>query len=173
MAKKVKSEAVPYLVPQDKDQASEFISEIGRLQRERDRIEADMNDEIAKIKERYEAEALPHAERIKQLSSGVQLWCEANRDELTQEGKVKYAVLASGKINWRNRPSKVTVRGAEAVIQTLKAMGLGRFVRTIEEVNKEAMLLEPEVAKKVPGITISKGEDFVITPHETQLEEVA
>jgi phage host-nuclease inhibitor protein Gam len=172
MAKRVKQEAA-LLVPKDKDQASEFISEIGRLQRERDRIEADMNDEIAKIKERYEAEALPHAERIKQLSSGVQIWCEANRSELTNDGKVKYAVLAAGKINWRMRPPKVMLRGLDAIIQTLKGMGLDRFIRATEEVNKEALLAEQEVAKAVPGISITQGEDFVITPHETQLEEVA
>lgn len=173
MAKRVKSEAVPYLVPQDRDQASEFISEIGRLQRDRDRIQADMNDQMAKIKEQFEAQALPLAERIKLLSSGVQLFCEANRDELTDGRKVKYAILAAGKINWRMRPKKVNARGVEKIIQTLKAMGLGRFVRTTEEINKEALLDEENLANSVPGITISQGEDFVITPHETNLEEVA
>ena len=173
MAKKVKSDAVPYLVPQNKDQANEFISEIGRLQRDRERIQADMNDDLAKIKERFEASALPLADRIRKLSLGVQLWCEANRADLTQSGKVKYAVLAAGKINWRMRPKKVVLRGKEVIVETLKSMGLARFIRTAEEVNKEALLAEEDVATAVPGISITQGEDFVITPHETQLEEVA
>lgn len=173
MTKRVKSEAVPCLVPQDKDQANEFISEIGRLQRDRDRIAADMNDEMAKIKERFETQALPMAERIRLLSQGVQIWCAAHRAELTDGNKVKHAILAAGKINWRMRPKKVALRGKEAVIEVLKSMGLVRFIRTIEEVNKEALLGEEEVATAVPGISISQGEDFVITPHETQLEEVA
>ncbi|MHC1727273.1 MAG: hypothetical protein AB9866_14915 [Syntrophobacteraceae bacterium] len=39
--------------------------------------------------------------------------------------------------------------------------------------NKDAILAEPEAAKAIPGITISRGKGFVITPFESQLEEVA
>ncbi len=173
MAQRVKAEAAPWRVPQNRDQANECIAEIGRLQRERDRIRADMNDEVAAVKERHEAQALPLAEKIRHLSAGVQLWCEANRSELTQGGKVKFAMLAAGKINWRMRPPKVALRGKDKIIEALKAMGLSRFIRVTEEVNKEAILAEAEIAGAVPGISITRGEDFVITPHETELEEVA
>lgn len=47
-------------------------------------------------------------------------------------------------------------------------------LRVKEEVNKEAMLAEPDVARTVAGVTVgSAGEDFVIKPFETELEEVA
>ncbi|MDL2275823.1 host-nuclease inhibitor Gam family protein [Desulfosarcina sp. OttesenSCG-928-G10] len=42
-----------------------------------------------------------------------------------------------------------------------------------EDVNKEAMLADPEAARQVPGVTIVQTEDFVVTPHETELEEIA
>jgi phage host-nuclease inhibitor protein Gam len=35
------------------------------------------------------------------------------------------------------------------------------------------MLAEPEVAQSLTGVSISQGEDFVIVPFETELEEVA
>jgi len=44
---------------------------------------------------------------------------------------------------------------------------LEKFIRVKEEVNKDAMLAEPDQAMKVPGVTIkSGGEDFIIEPLE-------
>ena len=35
--------------------------------------------------------------------------------------------------------------------------------------NKEAILNEPEAVRGVPGIAISQGEDFIVTPFEAEL----
>lgn len=169
---KIKSDAADYPVPQTRETAVEAIAEIGRSQRERERIQAAMNDELAEIKRRYEEEARPHAEKITGLSAGVQTWCEANRAELTQDGRVKTANLSSGEVRWRTRPPSVSLKAVDNVIAALKDMKLTRFIRTKEEVNKEAILAEPEAARHVKGITIKQGEDFVIVPFETELEEV-
>lgn len=160
-------------VPQTLEECNRAIAEIGVAQRERDRIQADMNDSLAATREAWEAQAKPFADRIKELTAGVQLYCEAHRAELTQAGKTKTARLAAGEVSWRMRPPSVVVRGVDVVIDALKRLGLGRFVRTKEEVNKEAILAEPEVAKQVKGLTISQGEDFVIKPWDTELEQVA
>jgi phage host-nuclease inhibitor protein Gam len=160
-------------VPQTLAEVNRDIAAIGIAQRERDRIRADMNDALAAQREMWEAQARPYADQIKELTSGVQLYCEANRSNLTQNGKVKTAKLASGEVSWRTRPPSVTVRGAELVIEALKTLGLARFVRIKEEVNKEAILAEPEVAQQVRGVTISQGEDFVVKPWDTELEQVA
>lgn len=173
MAKKIKNTAVNLTVPQDRDQADISIAEIGRLQRERQRIEADMNDEIAAIKKKYEEQAQPINEKIKQLSEGVQIWCEANRITLTNNNKVKFAQMPSGKVNWRTRPPKVNLRKKDQIIDDCKRMGLTQFVRTSEDVNKEAMLAEQDLARTLNGVSITQGEDFVITPFETELDEVA
>lgn len=174
MAKtRIKTEAAAVAVPQSREQTVEAIAQIGRLQRERERIQAAMNDELAAIRQRHEEQAKPLAEQIRQLSDGVHLWCEANRATLTQNGKVKYAHLASGEVKWRMRPPKVGLRGIDNIIEACKRLGLDRFVRVKEEVNKDAMLAEPELAQSLTGVTISQGEDFVIVPFETALEEVA
>lgn len=61
--------------------------------------------------------------------------------------------------------------GAEAVIAYLKAQGLHGFVRSKEEVNKEAMLNQLDKARGLPGVTIVTGlEDFSITPFELNTE---
>ncbi len=100
-------------------------------------------------------------------------WCEAHRDELTQGGKVKYHDFPSGHVAWRMRPPRVVVRNLEKVLEALRTLGLSQFIRVKEEVNKEAVLAEPDVVAQVRGISIAQEEDFGITPFETKLEEVA
>jgi phage host-nuclease inhibitor protein Gam len=169
---RIKQQAAQF-VPQDRNQVIDAIAEIGRRQRERARIQAAMNDEIAAIKQRHEEAARPHGEAIERLADGVHLWCEAHRAELTNQGKTKTANLASGEVRWRKRPPSVSARGLEKILQTLKDLKLTRFIRTKEELDKEAVLAEPEAVTHIKGLSIKQGEDFVIVPFETELEEVA
>jgi phage host-nuclease inhibitor protein Gam len=168
-----KTPAIAVPVPQSREAAAQAVAEIGALSRDLGRIEHDMNDELAAIKEGYEEEAEPRRQRIAALTEGVQTWAEANRDSLTQNGKTKTATLTTGELQWRLRPPSVRVTGADAVLTALRRFGLGRFIRAKEEVNKEAILNEPEAVAHVPGITISQGEDFVVTPFEAELAGVA
>ena len=172
-ATRIKQDAVGHPIPQSKEAVVEAIAAIGRHQRERERIQAAMNDALAVTRQQFEEQAAPHAEALKRLSQGVQLWCEAHREALTQGGKVKFAHLASGEIKWRMRPPSVSVRALDMVLDALKKLGLTRFIRAREELNKEAILADPEPVAHIKGITISQREDFVIMPFETQLEEVA
>ena len=152
-------------------EVNEAIATIGAAQRQRDAIETAMNDELATVRARYEEQALPHAAVIKDLGHAVQAWCEGNRVDLTKGGR-KTAKFAAGEVSWRMRPPSVSIRGQGIVLEALKKLGLDRFIRTKEEVDKEAMLREPSAVEDIKGISISQGEDFVIKPFETQIEEV-
>ncbi|EAO7539980.1 host-nuclease inhibitor protein Gam, partial [Salmonella enterica] len=145
------------------------IKRIGDLQREASRLETEMNDAIAEITEKFAARIAPIKTDIETLSKGVQGWCEANRDELTNGGKVKTANLVTGDVSWRVRPPSVSIRGMDAVMETLERLGLQRFIRTKQEINKEAILLEPKAVAGVAGITVKSGiEDFSIIPFEQE-----
>ena len=170
-ASRIRAEAVS-LVPQNQNQANDAIAEIGRAQRERSRIKAEMNDELAEVKRRFEDQAAPYNDRITALSQAVQTWAEANRHKLTA-GKKKTIGMAAGEIKWRICPPKVGLRGVEAVMKALKELGLTKFIRTKEEIDKDAILADQKAVAHVKGITISQREDFVIVPFETELEEVA
>ncbi|EDN6659394.1 host-nuclease inhibitor protein Gam [Salmonella enterica] len=164
--KRIKSAAAVY-VPQNKEDVIGDIKKIGDLQRELEREQTIMNDAIGEITERHAPGIESLKKDIDTLSKGVQGWCEAHRDELTQNGKTKTASLITGKVEWRNRPPSVGIRGAETVLETLRRLNLDRFIRTKEEINKDAILNEPEVVKGVAGIIIRSGiEDFSITPFE-------
>ena len=160
------------MVPQTREEVSVSILRIGELQRQRTRIEAAMNDEVATAKARYEAEAEPHKREIIALSEGVKIWCAANRDELTGKGRVKHFKFSGGEVRWRMTPPKVVVRGVEAVIDMLKRTGLTQFIRVKEEVNKEAILADGEAWTRINGVVVQQAEEFVIVPFETTLEEV-
>lgn len=170
---RIKANAAQYPVPQTRDDVNDAIAKIGLAQRDRARIQADMNDELAQVKLRFEASAKPHNEQIEGLTKGVQIWCEAHRVELTKSGKVKFHNFAAGEIKWRMRPPRVSLRAIDNLLETLKRLGLTRFVRVKEEPNKEAMLAEPEAVSGLAGVKFEQGEDFVIVPFETELEEVA
>lgn len=156
-------------VPQTRDDVASDIRRIGDLTRERLRLTTEMNDRIAAITAEYQPAIEAGDAETETLRAGVQSWCEAHRDELTRAGRVKTANLITGEVSWRQRPPSVSVRGQDAVIETLRRLGLGRFVRVREEVNKEAVLHDPDALAGINGIRIVTGvEDFVISPFEQE-----
>lgn len=166
---RLKTKAQIY-VPQTRDEAAADIRKIGDLQRQALRATTDMNDEIAHVTQIYQPRLDAINGQLKTLQEGVQGYCEAHRIELTDGGKVKTANLITGEVQWRQRPPSVSVRGAEAVIETLKRLGFARFIRSKEEINKEAVLNEPDEVRGVAGLTVVTGvEDFVITPFEQEV----
>lgn len=168
---RIKTAAAEF-VPATRAEADEAIRIIGEQQRKRADLETAMNNRLAEVKADFEQRAHPLAESIRALSQGVQTWAEANRAELTKSGR-KTVRLGNGEIRWRARPPSVTVRAAQKAIAALKLANLTRFIRNKEEVNKEAILAEPEAVTGIKGLTIGSGEDFVIVPFATELEEVA
>ncbi len=162
---RIKQPAITVPVPQDAAECAAYIHAVGEMDRAIGALELAMNGEIAEVTERYAGRFTPLKARLLATSAAVQTWCEAHRADLTQNGKVKTAGFVTGSVQWRQRPPSVLVRGADSVIETLKRLGLGRFVRVKEEVNKEAVLNQPEAVAGVAGISLKTGvEDFVITP---------
>lgn len=149
------------------EQVQSAIKEIGDLSREHTRLTTEMNDSIGAISEKYAPLLKSLNDEIEPLQKAVQEYCEAHRETLTENGKTKTVNLVTGDVQWRTRPPSVSIRGVEAVLEHLQRFGLDRFIRNKQEINKEALLNEPETAKGIAGITIKQGvEDFIIKPFE-------
>ena len=173
MATRHKAKASAY-TPQSRDDVQAAIKRLGDLVREHTRLTTEMNDAIAAISEAAAPRLRELTETADTVRAGIQAWCEAHRDELTSGGKTKTANLVTGEVNWRTRPPSVTVRNVEGVLDTLRRMGLAQFIRVKEEINKEAVLAEPDAARGIAGLTVTKGvEDFVVTPFEINTTEAA
>lgn len=170
MATKTKKPAKEFAVPQSRDECAARVKDLGDVQRDEQRLIAEMNDRLAAITQEFQPTIDLLREKQSQLLDGIATWCEANREALTSGGKIKSAQLVTGEIGWRQRPPSVTVRGADKVIDVLHKLGLGRFVRTKDEIDKEAILKEPKAVAAVPGVTVNSGvEDFYVTPFEAKV----
>lgn len=176
MATRIKSPAQAAPVPQSKDDCAAAIRRLGDLQRMYERQRADLNDLVAASTADHQPILQALGDQIEALRTGIQTWCEARRVELCGEGDRlgKTVNLLTGEVAWRQRPPSVSVRGNEAAVETLQRLGLGRFLRTKTEVDKNAILAEPDAVRGVQGISVVTGfEDFVITPFEVTGEVAA
>ncbi|HHX9843970.1 TPA: host-nuclease inhibitor Gam family protein [Salmonella enterica subsp. enterica] len=167
-----KKAAAAVLVPQSREAVMADIRLIGDLRREFVRLETELNDQIAALT----APVAPQIEALKArllgLEEGVQVWCEANRLNLTENGKTKTANLTTGEIKWRTNPPSVRITGVDDVIGMLRRMGLHQFLRDKTEINKEAILATPDEVKGIAGISIKSGvETFEIVPFEQTITQ--
>ncbi len=163
---RAKAPAMRATVPQTKEDATRQIYELGIVLRAHQRMTADLNDKIAALTK----DAQPGLDRLKaqaeSLQAGLQTFCEANRDSLLKGGG-KTAKFITGDAGWRIRPPSVTVRGVDDVLQQLRDQQLYRFIREKFEVNKEAVLNDPEAVANVKGLTVvTDVEDFFVVPFE-------
>lgn len=171
-ALKKKSKAISR-VPQTREDAIRAVGRVGTLRREIAAKKALADEAIRMIGERFETDTADFAAELAEHERGVQAWCEANRMILTNNDKVKFHDFGTGTVRWRSLPASVSIRGAEAVIEALKSLGLKAFIREKEEINKEAMLNDPDKARTVAGVTIkSEGEVFAIEPLELEVSTV-
>lgn len=165
--KRIKATAATY-VCQNRAQVIESMKRLGDLQRQDVRIAVDAGDAIAKIKEDAESQRNKLKPEIDTLQLAIQTWCEANRDSILDKN-CKTADFGTGVAGWRIDPPSVNVTGEKAVIQLLKNMDLGRFIRLKESVDKEAMKAEPDAIKGIEGIKYTSNvEKFFIIPADTE-----
>ncbi len=168
--KKLKRVAETVRAPQNREEAEAMLARLGAIQRDRTVLSTALEETLATERARVDAEDLPLRTEAEGLTRGLQLWAEANRPSLTQDGRTKTIRLSTGEIAWRARPPSVKPRDQNAILEFLANTGLVRFIRTKTEVNREAMLAEPSVATTVPGVTISsEGEEFVVSPLTEQV----
>src|SRR5581483_2520831 len=113
---KTKVEAANLPVPQNEVEAVETIRHIGDAAREMERIAAECAAATNAIIADAAKATLPLKRKHDELTEGLKIWCEANRERLTKSGRIKTVEFATGVIAWRHRPPKVTLREKVDVI---------------------------------------------------------
>ncbi len=103
------------------------------------------------------------------LTERVAAYCEAHKDELTENGKTKTVDFTTCLIKWRIRPPSVKVTGVAAVLAWLSE---NPPLPSLSALKGNRQRHHPESKEcfsdgQVPGIKIVSGvEDFVIEPSE-------
>lgn len=154
-----------------REEAEFLLSKIGAMQRTLQRLTLDLDDRIAQLKERGAGERAAIEAEIESLADKLQAWAEQNREELCKDGR-KTVRLATGEIGWRMDPPSVRIRNVEMTLSKLKELRLKKFIRTKEEIDKQAILAEPEAVVTIATITLVQAEKFAIKPDQSEIEPV-
>ncbi|MEW5763600.1 MAG: host-nuclease inhibitor Gam family protein [Acidobacteriota bacterium] len=160
------------VTPQTAAEASNAMGELGTAMAERARLQAELDAEVAKVTAKYQPKIQLLAAQVKDLVGGLQTWAEANKDELTAQGR-RSVNLGTGELGWRLNPPKVRVTGIGKVIELLKAKGLEMLVAVKEDINKKAILEDPSQIKGIKGLEIIQEETFWAKPASVDMEEIA
>ena len=163
---KAKAAAASFVIPQNRDEARDMLAKYGEANRQVERIATNLKTELAAAKRAAVEEAVPFARAADEYFKGLQAFCEANRAALTDSGKTKTVDLGTGKASWRSNPAAVNLTGkVEDIIKRIKDAGEGymKFLRPSVEVNRVAMLNDPNLANKIKGVKVeAAGETFSI-----------
>jgi phage host-nuclease inhibitor protein Gam len=160
--------------PRSMLEAQNSLARIGELRRDLARHEAEMNDELADVRGRWQEGAADAQEELAKREAGLKAYCDTYRNGLTDSGRRKFYDFPTGRVGWRVRPPMVVLRNLKNVLAAIHKLKLTEFLRVKEEVDKEAMLAHQVIAQKIPGVKIrSAGEEFYIEPREEDLGEVA
>ncbi len=158
--------------PQTAAEASNAMGELGTAMADRAKLQADLDKAVAEVTAKFQPKIQALAAQVKDLVGGLQTWAEANKDDLTAQGK-RSVNLGTGEVGWRTNPPKVKVTGLPKVLELLKAKGLEMLVAIKEDINKKAVLEDPSQIKGVKGLEIVQDETFWAKPASVDMEEIA
>ena len=174
MAKaKSKIPASTFRVPQNREEASEFIAKIGDDERLILRITADLDQNVALLTLEAESQKGVIELRIAEHKVGLRTWCDANREVLTDGYKVKSANLGTGEVLWRSGPEKVKIKDVAAALETIKGSKRYKgFLRVKYEIDREAMKRAKPLALEIEGVSFSPDpESFSVEPLSIELSD--
>ena len=167
-----KLKRIAIATPQSLDEASAYVAAIAEEQRTIDKLQAEFNQKVKELQEQAVAAVKPHSTQVEALVEGVYAFAQSRQAELIGDGKKKSVDVPAGTFGWRLTPPAVSITGVEDVLERLKKMKLQKFIRTKEEIDKEAMLKDQEQALKVEGVSIGQREEFFVKPTELKVEVV-
>ncbi|UPJ65265.1 host-nuclease inhibitor Gam family protein [Bradyrhizobium sp. 191] len=186
---KAKAAAADVRIPQNRDEAAAMISEYGAAAIEVLRIEAELKQKLADEKKAAEDLAAPYLKKAEDIYKGLHVYCAANRQQLLGNSGTKTVDFGTGTVKWRHNPPKVKISGGEeGVIELItqkKAAAVakkdaateaayGNFLRVKVEIDREAMLKNPDLARTISGVSIPKGgEMFEVEPFGAEISESA
>lgn len=148
--------------------AEKIIREIGEFQVQAQRARQESEEQIKKIRNKANVKIRFKQRAIDRRLILLYIFYKRNWEELTSAGKRKIVKFVNGEIGEYLTPPGVTVRNKKNVIKALETKELDKFVRTIKEVDKEAILMSPEEVVEISGIKVSQKERFGVTPKQTK-----
>ena len=149
-------------IPASIAEASRFLVAMGEKQREINRINADLKEKVVELEADAKKKLEPLTISRDSLFIALFAFASPRKDELTVV--TRSTKTSTGIFGWRWTTPFVRIEeGANEVqiIELLKSMGLGEYVRVIEEIDREALLREKPF---VPGVSYLRRDEFFAKP---------
>jgi phage host-nuclease inhibitor protein Gam len=158
-------------MPQSREELVEYLKELNQAVRKKEFILTKNQKKIEEIERKKAEEVGSYDEEIEEKAEGIYLYCQLKRAELTNNYKIKTVPLPGGTVLWRLNPPSVKVKNEGLAILELETKNLLDFIRTKKEVDKEAVLKNPDKAAELKNVKVEKGDEvFVIKPAEVKIE---
>jgi phage host-nuclease inhibitor protein Gam len=149
--------------PESLTGADHYVRAIGIAQTKIDEAVAAYEAAVEKLKAELEQTTKPLEKTRNGFLSGLFAFAHAHKKALTIDSKT--VLLPSGKFLWRFTPPAVDVENDESMIALLKKRGLTRYIRTVEQLDREALLADRKTLK-VAGLRFTQREEFVVVPND-------
>ncbi len=151
------------------EDADRVLLDLRTYESQLERIDADAEREIAKIKEKASAQGKTIRERIKELTATLKAFSDFHKKDLFLTRKSVERPF--GVFGYRKNPDKISV--SKDTIQRLKDLGRADCVRVKESVNKEALrdFTDEELAAVGAVRKPSKKEDFFCQTKRDQVNQ--
>ena len=147
-------------VPKSLFQAELLLGQIGTDQKRINAIESELKTQIEKLKKEAGKKLNPLVSRRGRMINALFAFANPRKEELTE--KVRSVVLGTGIFGWRMSTPRVEIDGSEEdIIAILKDMDQDRFVRVIEELDRQALLAE---RPSIPRIGYRQNDEFFVVP---------
>lgn len=157
-------------IPSNSLEATNWISRFRDAKRAIEQKTLVANRRIARIQADLALETASFQGELEELGQGLHLYATAHRPVLTDGGRMQSAEFGTGRLGWKTGPPRTEIRQSEKVVKFLEDHDFEDFLRIKKEINREAMLADPERAETVPGVTIVQDEFFYIKPDDFDTE---
>lgn len=153
------------------EESDALLGQIAERQREVTRIELEMNQRIAVLKENAKAAVKVHQAEIAAGEKQLALFAAQHREDF---GKGKSKHLTHGVIGWRQSTTVKLLRSVADTVAALLKNGHGECVRqTAPQVDKQAVRQLSEVDRTAAGIQMTSEDVFFWEPAVVKMPEVA
>lgn len=143
------------------EQANVMLAEIAERQRGIDLIKAGLNEKIDGLKTQAEAECAPLLQEMEEREQALARFAEAHKESLFN--KPKSRELSFGELGFRSSTSTVLLNRKwnwGMVVEALKQKRLGKYIRTKQEVDKEAVRALSEKKLAAVGLKVKEVDAF-------------
>lgn len=138
-----------------REKLADALQQMSALKAQIDQIKATADAKIAALETKKQAEVLPLWEQYRTLEQAASDYALANESTLLEGQKGKALTLVGGTVKYSvGRPSVELDAPLEVLLPRLRQLGLSRFIRITESVDKVAIQREADAIEGVEGIRI-------------------